>query len=134
MRDVFDEAGAALRMLGTANATAAIAAGAAFQGFTARPEIQQSIKIAALTYLFGILFFALSYMSLLGASSESDFFLAASDERTKWPEVLWQLKKKPEAYLMTSKRFFCAAIIFGGICAACFFGGLLYTIALVGRL
>jgi hypothetical protein len=134
LRDTFDEAASALRMLGTANATGALAAGAAFQGFAARPEIQQSIKIAALAYLFGILMFAMSYLLLLSASQEADFFLHALKERAEWEQSFWQLKKKPEIYLKLSRRFLLGALIFGGVTAACFFGGVLYTITLVIRI
>ena len=121
-------------MLGTANATAAIAAGAAFQGFAAHPEIQQSIKIALLTYLFGILLFAISYLMLLSASIEADFFVMALEERVKWEEIFWLLKKKPNSYGNSAKRFFGKTLILGAGSAACFFGGLLYTITLVIRL
>ncbi|MGA8615106.1 MAG: hypothetical protein WB760_26195 [Xanthobacteraceae bacterium] len=133
LRDTLDQTTSTLRMLGTANATGALAAGAAFQSFAAHPEIQMSIKIALLAYLFGIVLFALSYVILLDASIEADFFTMASEERVKWEEIFWLLKKNPGVYAKSAKRAFSAALLFGGASAACFLGGLLYTITLVIR-
>ena len=71
---------------------------------------------------------------MLNATVESDFYVIAADERPQWPAISRQLTKKPEAYLMSAKRLFVAALIIGGLSAACFFGGLLYTMSVVGRL
>jgi hypothetical protein len=44
----------AIRLLGGANTTGAIAAGAAFHAFEKNVEVQNAVKIAALLFLFGI--------------------------------------------------------------------------------
>jgi hypothetical protein len=54
----------ALRLIGAANATGTLAAGAAFQAFEKRPEAQSSIKIIIGFFFAGIVAFSNSQMAL----------------------------------------------------------------------
>jgi hypothetical protein len=49
-----------LRLLGGANTTGAIAAGAAFHAFEKNTEVQGTVKTAAALFLFGILAFVVA--------------------------------------------------------------------------
>ena len=51
----------ALKLLGGANATGALAAGAAYHAFATNAAAQSSIKLAAGLFLFGIFAFAHAY-------------------------------------------------------------------------
>jgi hypothetical protein len=60
----------ALRLLGGANATGAIAGGVALHAFESNVEIQSAVKLAAVLFLFGIFTFVLAYAA---------FFLTIED-------------------------------------------------------
>jgi hypothetical protein len=53
-----------LRLLGAANATGALAAGAAFQAFDKKPEAQSTIKVVVIFFLGGVILFALSQIAI----------------------------------------------------------------------
>ena len=123
-RGFFELCDSGLRMLGTANATGAIAAGAAFQAFAQNVELQRTVKLVAVVFLFGILAFAVAYMSLSTAKIQLENFITGSRERLEWHELFWIIKKEPNLYLRSSARHGRAAILLGGISTCCFFVGL----------
>jgi hypothetical protein len=78
---LFDAFNSALRLLGTANATGAIAVGAGFQVFEKVAGAQTYIKVVVLIFLFGVLAFTFSYVGLFSARMEFDRYLAQKDKR-----------------------------------------------------
>jgi hypothetical protein len=113
-----------LRLLGGANATGAIAAGAAFNVFKDTADIQNAVKTAAILFLFGIFAFAVSYFGLFLTVEDVDRSLRAKDEPT-WPEYLWWVPRKTqEQYRSSAKWEFAVAILGGSVSFALFFIGL----------
>jgi hypothetical protein len=114
----------ALRLLGGANATGAIAAGVAFHAFEKNAEVQSSVKIAALLFLFGIFSFAIAYMSSFMATLDVDHSLHKEGEPT-WPEYLfWVPTKSAEEYRKTAKREIVALALSGLVSFILFVVGL----------
>jgi hypothetical protein len=83
----------ALRLLGGANATGAIAAGAAFHAFEKNMDVQNVVKIAAVLFLGGIFAFAMAYVGLFLCTEDIDRSLHKKDEPT-WPEYLFWVPTK----------------------------------------
>jgi hypothetical protein len=103
----------ALRLLGGANATGAIAAGAAFHAFAQNANVQSSVKLAAVLFLFGIFAFVIAYMSWFLTTLDIDHSLHQAGE-TLWPEYLfWTPTKTAEQYRAAAKREFVITIFLG---------------------
>jgi hypothetical protein len=103
----------ALRLLGGANATGAIAAGAAFHAFKDLPDVQGSIKLAGVLFLGGIFTFVVAYVGLFIATDDIDHSLHNKDEPT-WPNYLWWVPNKTqEEYKAAAKRNFIVALLVG---------------------
>jgi hypothetical protein len=62
----------ALRLVGGANATGAIATGVAYHSFSANVSVQGTIKFAGVLFLLGILSFAFAYESRCRKSAQDD--------------------------------------------------------------
>jgi hypothetical protein len=104
----------ALRLLGGANATGAIAGGVAFHAFETNAEIQSAVRSAAVLFLFGIFTFTIAYAALFIATDDIDRSMHKPGDET-WPEYLfWIPSKSPEQYKTTGKWEFTVAI-FGGL-------------------
>jgi hypothetical protein len=87
-----------LRLLGGANATGAIAAGAAFHAFEKNVDVQNAVKAAAVLFLFGIFTFVVAYAFLFVTIQEIDHSLHKEGEPT-WPEYLfWVPTKSAQEY------------------------------------
>jgi hypothetical protein len=124
----------ALRLLGGANATGAIAAGVAFHAFEKNAEVQSSVKIAALLFLFGIFTFAIAFMSLFMATYDIDSSLHKEGEPT-WPEYLfWVPIKSAEEYRKAGKREFVASALIGLVSFILFLVGLVVVLTMAVRL
>jgi uncharacterized membrane protein YhaH (DUF805 family) len=115
-----------LRLLGGANATGAIAAGAAFHAFDKNMDVQNAVKVAAVLFLFGIFTFAVAYASLFMATHDIDHSLHKEGEAT-WPEFLfWVPTKSPEQYKKQAKWEFIVAMLSGLASFVFFFVGLYF--------
>jgi hypothetical protein len=114
----------ALRLLGGANATGTLAAGAGFHAFATTPEMQSSLKWAALWFLIGIFGFAVGYVGLFVATEDIDHSLYKKDEPT-WPEYLWWVPRKTaDEHKTEAKREFIVALLCGLASFLCFMVGL----------
>jgi hypothetical protein len=104
----------ALRLLGGANATGAIAAAVAFHTFENNAVIQIAVKTAAVLFLFGIFTFTIAYAALFLATEEIDRSMHKQGEET-WPEYLfWVPDKSAEEHKTMAKWVFGIAL-FGGL-------------------
>jgi hypothetical protein len=123
-----------LRLLGGANATGAIAAGAAFHAFEKNADVQSAVKTAAVLFLFGIFTFVIGYVGLFLATHDIDHSLHQKDEPT-WPEYLfWIPTKSAEEYRKAAKREFIVTI-FGGLASfILFLIGLAYVLMMAAQL
>jgi hypothetical protein len=103
-----------LRLLGGANATGAIAAGAAFNVFKDTADVQNAVKTAAVLFLFGIFTFVIAYAALFMTVEDIDHSLHKEGEPT-WPEYLfWVPTKSADQYKSTANWEFAFAL-FGGL-------------------
>jgi hypothetical protein len=109
-----------LRLLGGANATGAIAAGAAFHAFKELPEVQGSVKLAGLLFLGGIFTFAIAYVGLFLATHSIDQSLHNKDEPT-WPDHLWWVPTKTAEEYKTEAKWEFAVGLLGGLASFIFF-------------
>jgi hypothetical protein len=78
----------ALRLLGGANATGALAAGVAFHGFDGKADIQESLKTIAVLFLLGVLMFAVAYVCWFTTRFYIDLALRKAGEEAA-PEDVW---------------------------------------------
>jgi hypothetical protein len=113
-----------LRLLGGANATGAIAAGAAFHAFDKNVDVQNAVKGAAVVFLFGIVTFAVAYASLFMTTHDIDHSLHKDGEST-WPEYLfWIPTKTAEEYKKQAKIEMIVTMFSGLASVVLFFFGL----------
>jgi hypothetical protein len=93
-----------IRLLGGANTTGAIAAGAAYHAFEKNAEIQNAVLTAAVFFLFGILTFVFAYAALFFTTHDIDHSMYKEGEPS-WPEYLfWKPTKTAEEYKTAAKR------------------------------
>jgi hypothetical protein len=113
-----------LRLLGGANATGAIAAGAAYHAFDKNVDVQDAMKSAGVLFLFGVAAFVIAYAFLFFTTHDVDHSLYKEGEPT-WPEYLfWVPTKSTEEYRKQAKRELVVTI-FGGLASfVLFFTGL----------
>jgi hypothetical protein len=78
----------ALRLLGGANATGALAAGVAFHAFDGKADIQESLKTIAVLFLLGVLMFSVAYACWLTTRFYIDWALRKAGEEAA-PEDVW---------------------------------------------
>jgi hypothetical protein len=126
VKETFDIYNSTLRLVGAANATGAIAAGAAFQAFEKIPGAQPYIKNVVLVFLFGVLLFTFSSATLFIAQSELDRYFAASrtKERADWEKIISGITKPPETHLRDAKKNWIVALLTGFLSVLLFLGGL----------
>jgi hypothetical protein len=114
----------ALRLIGGANATGAIAAGAALHAFTGNAAVQGSVKLAAVLFLFGIFSFVIAYMGMFMMTLDIEHALYKKDDPL-WPDFLfWKPTKTAEEYQKDAKRSFLIAVFMGLASFVFFFVGL----------
>jgi phosphate/sulfate permease len=77
-----------LRLIGAANATGVLAAGAAYQAFEKRPEAQSSIKIIIGLFFAGIVAFTISEMSMFLLQVYMNNYFRRQSEPSDWEEAL----------------------------------------------
>jgi hypothetical protein len=117
----------AIRLVGTANATGVIAAGAAFHTFAQASShaayFQGLVKLAAILFLLGVVGFAVAYSSWVQTTVEFDCFMRAPGEPLeKWEQIFYSTenqKKAPEEFGKSAWRCcvltaiaFCVSLLF----------------------
>ncbi len=113
----------ALRLLGGANATGAIAAGAAFHALEKYGDAQRAVKWAAIAFLFGILSFVVGYVGWYVATLEIDMSLRKVDE--PGPEEIFLISHKSVEDHRRHARGNFILMSFAGLCSfVCFILGL----------
>jgi hypothetical protein len=76
-----------LRLLGGANATGLLAAGATYHVFDGNPPIQTAVKTAATLFLLGVFSFIFGYMAWFFTSLWMDWSIQVPGE--EGPEQIW---------------------------------------------
>jgi hypothetical protein len=124
-----------LRLLGGANATGAIAAGAAFHAFEKNADVQNAVKAAAVLFLVGVLAFAIAYTFLFFGTHDIDHSLHKDGEPT-WPEYLfWESPTKSAEQYRKQAKFELVVMVFSGLASfVLFFIGLGWIIVMALRL
>jgi hypothetical protein len=74
---------ASLRLLGAANATGALAAGAAYQAFDKKPDGQSTIKVLIVVFLMGVMLFTLSQIAMFVTQQNMEFYFLRLKEPTE---------------------------------------------------
>jgi hypothetical protein len=118
---------ASLRLLGAANATGALAAGAAFQAFDKRPEAQSTIKAVVILFLGGVILFALSQMALFFIQINMEFYFLRLREPSEWEKTFWVIERQQQQDnpLVVSKWSYNFMTFLGIASLSCFLLGLL---------
>lgn len=123
-----------LRLIGGANATGAIAAGAALHAFADNADLQSSVKLAGVLFLFGVFTFAIALMVLFVATFEIDHALHKPDEPT-WPTYLfWVPQKSVDEYRKEAQRMLVIGSFVGLASFALFMSGLASVLIMAVRL
>ncbi len=123
-----------LRLLGGANATGAVAAGAAFHAFAQNAEVLGSVKLAAVLFLFGIFTFVIAYLAWFVTVLEIDQALH-KDGDPVWPDhAFLRYSKTAEEYQSSAKKTFIVMACVGFLSFAFFFSGLGSILMLAIRL
>lgn len=78
----------ALRLLGAANATGALAAGAAYQAFEKRPEDQSSIKLIIGLFFLGFVAFTISQMVMFLLRMYMENYFRRQTQLSAWETIL----------------------------------------------
>jgi allantoicase len=137
LKGLFDIYQSTLRLVGAANATGAIAAGAAFHSLDKIPEAQSFIKYVVLVFLMGVLAFTISYTGLFVAQMEINSYLAArqTTERTEWEKILLGIiKDPPTKHLLEAKKTWIVMMLAGLLSFLLFVVGLALVLVFVVRL
>ena len=124
LRGVLEVYTTSARMVGTANATGAIAGGVAFNALGQNTLLQGSIKVAIGLFLAGILAFTISYVALMIGTIQMDNYFMASKDLSDWEKVIWPQKKKPNVFLTSARRNIIAGLAMGFLSFVCFLIGL----------
>jgi hypothetical protein len=122
----------ALRLVGAANATGAISAGAAFHALGQRAAAQGLIKTAAIIFLGGVMAFALAYFCWFMTAIEMDQSLDTPEDKGA-PEralIADQKKRPPEQLRKEATRFFWIMAILGLLSLICFMLGMVSAISM----
>jgi hypothetical protein len=114
----------ALRLLGAANATGAIAAGAAFHAFEKTSAAQSSIKGVIVAFLIGVLAFAASYLAIFLTQMNMEHYFAGSREQAEWEKTFLVNQKPPQNYLAEANRCLVVAMFAGLLSLALFLAAL----------
>jgi hypothetical protein len=118
---------ASLRLLGAANATGALAAGAAFQAFDKKPEGQSTIKVLVVLFLIGVVLFALSQIAMFFTQVNMEFYFLRLREPSEWEKAFWNTEGQQQQHnpLVMAKRGYILMTFLGMASLACFLLGLL---------
>ncbi len=125
VRGTFAIYDSALRLLGGANATGALAAGVAFHAFDGKADIQGSLKTIAVLFLVGVLMFTAAYVGWFTTVFYIDWALQKADEEA--PEEVWvwvSRTKTFEQQRRDARIGFSAMTLFGAASLVCFLFGL----------
>ena len=113
----------ALRLLGGANATGAIAAGAAFHAFDKNVDVQSWLKLSAVLFLFGIFTFVIAYITWFVTVLEIDQALY-KDGEPEWPDDLFMRRPKTtDESKASAKNTFVVMVLVGLLSFIFFFTG-----------
>jgi hypothetical protein len=125
-----------LRLLGAANATGALAAGAAFQAFEKKPEGQSNIKILIVVFLMGVMLFTLSQIVMFVTQQNMEFYFLRLREPTEWEKVFWNIAKQRQQDdpLVAAKTGYLFMGFFGMALLACFLLGLILVTVFANNL
>jgi hypothetical protein len=119
-----------VRSLGAANATGALAAGAAYQAFEKRPDVQSSIKEIIVMFFAGIIAFTVSQIAIHLAQIYMERYFRQSTEPADWEGTIFGNKRPDENYLrMVSHDF--VVLGFAMIASLVLF---LFGLGLIGKL
>lgn len=110
-------------MLGAANATGAITAGAAFHAFPQATSALNMVKLAAILFLCGIFTFVIAYIFWFVTTVEMDHSLHNPDEAVGPEQIFWVRDKTVKEYRESGKKKFIGAAISGLVSFIFFIGG-----------
>jgi hypothetical protein len=112
-----------LRLLGAANATAVLAAGAAFQAFEKRPEAQSSIKLIIGFFFAGIVTFTISQIAIFLLQSHMNIYFERQKEAAKWKVILYEagINKSTTEQITRMARHNLIVIGFAGLASLVLF-------------
>jgi hypothetical protein len=127
---------ASLRLLGAANATGALAAGAAFQAFDKKPEGQSTIKVLVVLFLIGVMLFALSQIVMFVTQQNMELYFLRLREPSEWEKTFWNIERQQQQYspLVMAKRGYLYMMFLGMASLACFLLGLILVMFFVNGL
>ena len=121
----------ALRLLGAANATGVIAAGAAFHALEKYGHVLWYVKQAAICFLFGVLTFVVGYVCWFWAAVDMDLSLREPDDPE---EPLLVKPKSAKEHRRASKRGFNFMLVAGAVSFCFFLLGLIVVMMVSVRL
>jgi hypothetical protein len=112
-----------LRLIGAANATGALAAGAAYQAFEKRPEAQSSIKAIIVFFFAGFAAFVISQMSLFFLQMYMNSYFRRQTKASDWETTLLAGPDKPTSASdnLRMARYDLIVVSFSGLAALVLF-------------
>lgn len=113
-----------LKLLGGANATGAVAMGAAFHAFGQNAGVRWWVAVAALLFLFGLLAFVVAYATWFMMTIDLEHSMHEADEVTGPEAVLWNRTKTNEEYRKAAKKNHIGTVFIGVASFAFFLAGL----------
>jgi hypothetical protein len=126
-----------LRLLGTANATGALAAGAAYQAFDKKPDIQSEMKVLVFLFLLGVISFALSQIGMFNTQMSMAIYFQRSRESCEWEKVFWKIERQQQQQpdpLVVAKWGYILMFFLGIASLSCFLLGLILVTFFVNGL
>ena len=121
-----------IRLLGGANATGALAAGAAFHTFDGRADLQGDVKAIACLFLLGVGMFTIAYLCWFITVFSVDQALAAQEEA---PADIWRFSRRRPRTFEQNRRAartgYLLMVIAGAASFSIFFVGLSQSLALL---
>lgn len=130
-RGGFSHLESALRLIGAANATGTITAGAAFHAFAENAGVQSAIKTTGILFLLGICTFVIAYSGWFVAILDMDRSMRKADEPLE-PEYLFgRPSRSAEKYRKAAKRGLLATACFGSVSFVLFVVALGRVVAMV---
>jgi hypothetical protein len=125
-----------LRLLGAANATGALAAGAAFQAFDKKPEAQSTIKVVVIFFLGGVILFALSQIAIFFTQINMERYSLRLRESSEWEKTFWATGRQTsqDNPLVSAYRSYIVMMFSGLASMVLFFFGLLFVTYFVSSL
>jgi hypothetical protein len=117
---------ASLRLLGAANATGALAAGAAYQAFDKKPDIQLPMKILVVVFLLGVISFALSQIAMFLTQYSMELYFMRLREPSEWERAFWntEMLHQERNHLVGAKWAYYLMFFLGMVSLSCFMLGL----------